>query len=166
MAKVVTTNRTDTAVDGVSSLTMARAVLNFGADFVVKSEASNEVIITNLTSPIDTPEKFRFAISDIKDIYKNTGIDPTRQSQSKRGVNLLCQLTDVWTITDSVDLTFQEIVPIEAHVVLKMPASPYVSEDAVVAFIGRLMSGLFATGSSTSARLKSMIRGSLTPSDI
>lgn len=166
MAKIVATNRTDTLVEGVPSLSMARAVLNYAADYAVKSDSSNEVILTNLTAPLDAPERFRFAVSEIKDVYKNTGIDPTKQSASRRGVNLLAQLTGVYTVTDDTDALFKEVLPLEGHIVLKIPASEYITGDMLIAFIGRLVSGLFATGSSTDARLKSMVRGSLTPADI
>lgn len=166
MAKSLSLNRTDTAIAGNPTLTLPRGAVNFGADFVVKEVSANEVIITNLTSPIDAPESFRFALSEIKDVYKNTGIDPTMYSPSRRGVNLLVQLTGTFTESDSVDTSYKVMRPIEAHLVLKAPSAELVTEDVIIAFVGRMISGLFGTGLMTSARLKSMLRGSLTPTDI
>lgn len=166
MSKSLGLNRTDTAVSGVTSLTLPRAVLNFAADFKVKSNTPEEAIITNLTSPIDAPETFRFAVSPIKDIYRNSGIEPTMYSPSRRGVNLLVQVVDTLTVTDSADTAYKVMLPIEAHLVCKIPANELVTEDVIIAFIGRLTSGLFDTGLATSARAKALLRGSLLPSDL
>lgn len=166
MAKSIVLNRTDTAISGSPELTLPRGSVNFGADWRVRSDEPNEVIITNLTSPIDRPEKFRFAMNDIKDIYRNAAIDPTLYASSRRGASVLCQLIDTWTVVDSVDPSYEQVVPVEGHIVLKIPAVDVVTADMIVTFVGRLISGLFATGSMTSDRLKAMFRGSLLPPDM
>lgn len=166
MAKSVNKNYTDTPVSGVTSLSLPISVVNFGKDFRVKVNEPQEVIITNLTSPIDRPEKFRFAMSDIKDIYKNSGIDPNLFSPSKRGVSVLVQLTDTYTVTDSADPTHEVALPLEAHLVLKVPANEAVTTQMIVDFIGRLASGFFETGAVNPNRVKSLCRGSLLPADM
>jgi len=166
MGKSLNLNRVDTAVPGVTSLTLPRAVLNFASDMKVLNAAPEEVKLTNLTSPIDSPEIFRFARSEIKDIYRNSGVDPTMYAATRRGVSLLAQLTDVFTVTDSADSAYCIKLPMEGHIVLKVPAHELVTEDVVIAFIGRLISGFFETGLATSGRVKAMLRGSLTPSDL
>jgi len=166
MAKSILYNRTDTPVSGVTSLSIPIGVLNFGADWAVRSELPGEVILTNLTSPIDRPEKFRFAMSDIKDIYRNTGIDSTLYAPSKRGSSVLCQLIDTWTVVDSADPSYEVALPVEGHIVMKIPANELVTADMVIAFIGRLIDGLFNTGVTDGNRLKAMLRGSLLPTDM
>lgn len=166
MAKSIVLNRTDTPIDGNPTLTLPRGSVNFGADWRVRSDEPGEVIITNLTSPIDRPEKFRFAMNDIKDIYRNTGIDPTLYVSSRRGASVLCQLIDTWTVIDSADPSYEQVLPVEGHIVLKIPAAEIITADMIVTFVGRLISGLFATGSMTSDRLKAMFRGSLLPPDM
>lgn len=164
--KSVLLNRTDTAISGVTSLELARGLVNFGADWRTRSDEPNEVLITNLTSPIDRPEKFRFAMNDIKDIYRNAAIDPTLYAPSRRGASVLCQLVDTWTIVDSAAPSYEVALPVEGHIVLKIPANELINADMVITFLGRLVSGLFATGSVTSDRLKAMLRGSLLPPDM
>lgn len=166
MSKSLSLNRTDTAVAGVPTLALSRSVLNFAADFKVKSNVPGEAIITNLTSPIASPEQFRFAASEIKDVYKNTGIDPTMYASSRRGVNLLVQMTDTLTVTDSVDTSYIIQLPFESHIVMKVPAHELVTEAVVLAMLGRVVSGFFDTGVDTTGRLKAMVRGSLLPSDL
>lgn len=166
MTKSLAQNHTDTAVSGVTSLNLPISVLNYAADFRVKSDEPGEAIITNLTSPIDCPEQLRFCMSDVKDIYKSSGIDASLWAPSKRGVTILTQLTDVWTVTDSTDSSYRVDLPIEGHLVLKIPANELVTADMIKAFAGRVCSGLFNTGVIDSDRLKSMIRGSLLPKDL
>lgn len=159
-------NRTDTSVSGVTSLSLPMAVLNYGADFKVKVDDPSEAIITNLTSPIDKPERFRYALTDVKDIYKNADIDSNLYAVSKRGISLLCQLTDTWTITDSTDATYESDLPVSGHIVLKIPSNQLLTSTMVKDFIGRLVAGLFATGVVDTTRLQSLLRGSLIPSDM
>lgn len=164
--KVVTTGYTDTPIEGVTTLSLTRGLVNFGADFKERSDEPNEVIITNLTSPLGQPETFRWSFSEISDVYKNTTIDPTLRYPTKKGVNVLCQLNDTWKITDSNDPTFEALIPVSAHLVLKVPSCEAVTAEQVIGLVGRLVSGLFDTGSSESTRLKALLRGSLEPSDI
>lgn len=158
---------TDTAVDGVSSLTFPRAVLNVGTDFRVKSNNNGkEVILTNITSPIDRPENIRLAYSDIANIYNGTGIEPSVSSPTKKGVSVLAQVTDVLSVTDTTDADFRIDLPLSAHLVLKVPSSEYITSAQVQALIGRLLSSLFDTGSTSGARLEAILRGSLVPTEV
>lgn len=166
MAKSVVKNYTDTPISGVTSLTLPISVVNFGKDFRVKSDEPGEAILTNLTSPIDRPEKFRFAMSDIKDIYKNSGIDANLYSPSRRGVSVLVQLTDTYTVSDSTDTKYDVALPMEAHLVIKVPSNELISSQMIQDFVGRLTNGLFESGAVNTNRIKSLFRGSLIPTDL
>lgn len=166
MAKSVVKNYTDTPISGVTSLTLPMSVVNFGKDFRVKSDEPGEAILTNLTSPIDRPEKFRFAMSDIKDIYKNSGIDANLYSPSRRGVSVLVQLTDTYTVSDSTDTKYDVALPMEAHLVIKVPSNELITSQMIQDFVGRLTNGLFESGAVNTNRIKSLFRGSLIPTDM
>lgn len=167
MSKVVSLGYLDTPVEGVATLTHPRAVLNFDTDFRVKSEAvGKEVVLTNLTSPIDRPEKIRFGHAEIANIYNGSGIDPSVAAPTKKGVSVLIQVTNIMSVTDSADPSYRVDLPISAQLILKVPSSEYITGDVVQAQVGRLLSGLFDTGSITAARLESILRGSLVPSDL
>lgn len=165
MPKTINLNHCDTAVPDISALSLPRSILNFGADYRVRSDEPKEAVITNLTSPIGKGETFKFGCSDVKNIYQNTPIDASAQSPSKRGVQVLVQLKDCWTISDSVLLT-EYTVPVEGHIVLKIPSVDGISSTDIEQFVGRLVSGLFETGSSDGSRIESMFRGSLLPRDV
>lgn len=166
MAKVISTGYTDTAISGVSSLAFARGLTNFKADFRVKENSPDNAVAVNLTSPVDRTEKFQWAFSEIKDIYANTGIDASVYAPSKRGVKVLCKVTDIISVTDSVDAEFRVDLPMSAHIVLTMPASEYLTSAMVETLLGRMVSGMYDTGSLTTARISAIVKGSLLPADM
>lgn len=167
MAKIVNAGYTDTPIEGVSSLTFARGLLNFQKDFRVKSNNSGkEVVLTNITSPIDRPENIRIAYTDIANIYNGTGIEPSVFAPTKRGVSVLAQITDVLSVTDDSDADYKVDLPLSCHLVIKVPASEYVTSTQITTAIGRLLSSLFDTGSTSTSRLEAILRGSLVPTEV
>lgn len=167
MAKVKSNGYVDTPVSGVPTLTISRAVLNFKTDFRIKSEqAGKEIVLTNITSPIDRPEKIRIAYSDIANIYSGTGIEASVLAPTKRGVSILAQVTDVISVTDDTDPDYRIDLPVSYHLVIKVPASEHLTATDVQTGIGRLLSSLFDTGSTSVSRLEAILRGSLAPSDL
>lgn len=167
MTKQISKGYTDTAVSGVPSLTYPRAVLNIAKDFRVKTNNSGkEVILTNITSPVDRPENIRIAYTDVANIYGGTSIEPSVLAPTKRGVSVLAQVTDVMSVTDDTNSDFRIDLPLSAHLVIKVPASEYVTADVVHTLVGRLLSSLFDTGVTTNARLDAILRGSLVPSEL
>lgn len=167
MAKVISKGFIDTPINGVSSLNFTRGLLNYKADFRVKSEdAGKEVVLTNITSPIDRPEKIRIAFSDVSNVYNGSGIESGVYAPTKRGVSVLAQVTNVISVTDDTDPTYRVDLPVSYHLVIKVPVSEAITGQVIQEGIGRLLSGLFDTGSTSTIRLESILRGSLTPSDM
>lgn len=166
MAKVVTKCYTDTPVSGVSSLTFPRAVLNFKADFRVKSSQPNEIVLANITSPVDRPEQMRVAFSNIANVYSGTSIEPSVAAPTKRGISVLCQVTDIISVTDDADPDYRIDLPVSYHLVIKIPANENLTSTLIQEGVGRMISGLFDTGSTALTRIESLIRGSLVPTDL
>jgi hypothetical protein len=167
MSLIVNTNiGTDTPVTGVTELTLDRSIPNYGSDWRVTKDEPDEVIITNMHAPVTYPEKFRTGVTEVADVYKGTGISSSLYSPTRKGNNVLVQLTEVWTVTDTVDTTYNVALPISGHVVLKIPQDPAITADLIIAFLGRLVSGLYETGSEDGTRLQALLRGALKPSDI
>lgn len=166
MSKDVTVNHIDTPISGVTSLSLERGLVNFGADFKVKQESADAVILTNLTSPLSTPEQFRFAAQEVANVYQGSTVDPTMYATSKKGVSLVAQCNEVWTVTDTTDATYRVDLPVQAHIVLKIPKNENITPAMVEDLLGRVVSGFFETGSTATTRLQAMLRGSMKPSDI
>lgn len=167
MARAIALNYTDSGVSGVTTLKKDIAILNFGSDYRVRQDDASEAVIANITSPIDRPESFRFSCSPVADIYKGTGIDSGFYSPSRKGISLLCQLTDVYKYADAADSTFHDqYLPMSGHIVLKVPCNEALTADMISTFVGRLIAGLYASGNLDASRLKAMLRGALLPTDM
>lgn len=166
MAKVISKGYTDTPISGGTTHTFPRAALNFAADFRVKSNQPNEAILTNITSPVDRPESIRIGFSNIANVYSGTTIEPSVTAPTKRGVSVLCQVTDIISITDDTDADYRVDLPVSYHVVIKVPANENLTTALIQEGLSRMISALFETDSATLTRLEALIRGSLIPSDL
>lgn len=166
MPKTISWGFEDSPISGVTELSFDRALLNFKADFREKAKSATEAVITNITSPFDRPERIRFAVSDISNVYAGTDIDPSVYSPSRRGVSVLAQVTSIASVTDSNDADFRVDLPISAHIVLKVPSSEHLDAGKIQTIVARLVSSLFETGDESTSRLDALIRGSLLPKDM
>lgn len=164
MAKTLNQNYTDTAVTGGTQVKLSLPQLNWRTDFRVTRDDANEAKVTNLTSPLDQPEQFRFACSAISDVYRNAGIDPTLYYPSRRGTQVLCQLTDIYSVTDSADPSYLALLPLEAHLVIRIPNNDLITPQIVEALIERMLAGLYETDQGQYVRLSGLLRGALLPS--
>lgn len=165
MAKVKSTGYTDTPIAGVTELNFARGLVNFGSDFRVKSNsAGKEIILTNITCPPDRPEKVRIGYTDVANIYAGTGVEPSISAPTKRGTQILAQITEVISVTDDADPEYRIDLPVSYHLVIKVPTSEFISGSDVLTGVGRLLSSLFDTGAVTATRLEAILRGALVPS--
>lgn len=166
MAQTISNGYSDTAISGVTSLAFPRGLINFGTDFRVQKNGTTDITLVNLTSPIDRPEKFRFAISDIANIYTNTGIDPSVWGANRQGQSLLIQLSEILSVTDSADPSYRVDLPVVCNITLKTPKSGLISSEFILGLLGRAVSGAFDTGSTSTDGIKRLEHGSLIPRDL
>lgn len=167
MAKVKSVGYTDTAIAGNPTLTHPRGALNYAADWRKKSEQpGKELVLTNITSPVDRPEKIRIAYSEVANVFSGSGVEPSALVPTKKGISILAQETNIISVTDDADPDFRIDLPVSYHLVIKVPMSEYITGTEVQVGIGRLLSGLFDTGLMTLPRLNAILRGSLAPSDL
>lgn len=163
MSLNIATGCTDTPIDGVTAPQLTLPLLNYKADYRVKSESSKEAIITNITTPLDQPESIRFGISEIANIYSKSGINTDLISGPMKGINVLTQINEVIKVTDSANAAFSQYLPMSAHLVLKIPQSGYITEAVVNTFIKRLIATLYENGVSI---IPSLTRGVLLPRNL
>lgn len=145
-----------------SDKTLAIAGFKYPDEFRVKSESPDEAILVNITSPMDRVEKLRFAYSEVADVYKNTSIDSSVAAASKRGVQVLAQASETWSLTDDADPEYRVDLPVSAHIVVKIPACEYISETDILELLGRAVGGLY-DGTTAQWRLSDLVRGALVP---
>lgn len=151
-------------VTNETSLVTAAVGLDFATDFRVKEETPKEVKLVNITSPLDRPEVLRFAYSEVADVYKNTSIDKTVYAPTTKGVQILAQVMDTFSLTDDTDASYRVDLPVSAHLVIKVPANENISIADIQGIVNRLNGCLFEGKTTATARLDAILRGSLTPS--
>lgn len=167
MAKVISKGYVDTPVSGVSALTLNRAVLNVEKDYRVKSSTpGKEIVLTNITCPVDRPEIIRVQYSDIGNIYSGSSIEPSVLAPTKHGARIYAGISDVVSVSDSVDPNYRIDLPLQCSLMIKAPSSEYITSALILEQIGRLLSSLFNTGVSDTSRLEAILRGSLKPSGL
>lgn len=166
MTKKISHSHTDTAIANATPIKVERPILNFAADFRVKKQSENEVILTNLTSPLDRPEHIRVSVQNVSNIYSNTDIDSSVYAPSKRGVSLLAQLTETISVTDDSDPDYRVDLPVSFHFVAKVPVNENIDATVIEEGFARLLSTLYETNSTAPTRINSILRGSLTPKDL
>lgn len=148
----------------VATKNVAIPDLDYAHDFHTSQDVPGEVIMTNITSPLDRGETIRFAITNVKDVYTNSGIDPAYQAASHQGVSLVVQVNDTWRYEDAATPTADKVdLPISAHLVIKAPKTSFLGADDYLSIAKRVNSLLFGTGQVTSARLMMMLKGALDP---
>lgn len=165
MAKTVNVNYTDTAGGATHGITIPS--VNFGADFRIQKSTTSDLMLSNMTSPLGYPEKVRFAASEVADIYSGTTVDRALYAPSRKGVSFLCQLTDTYSVTDDTDAAYEVALPMEAHLVCKVPANANITAAMVKTFISRLLATLFETDdTSMESRVDALLHMSLEPTDL
>lgn len=167
MSKVISTGVTDTPpTSGEKTQSLTVPNINWIADYAVTVDDAGKGELTNLTTPINQKETVVFGISNVPDIYKNTGIDPSHFSQVKQGVSLLVQVNETVRVTDTDSPDFEIDLPISAHVVLKVPTSQYITAELCQTLVLRTVASMTDTNGTIAARLQSLLRGSMLPSSI
>jgi hypothetical protein len=171
MSYVVSTNHGSVTAAKSQTFVTPKA-LNFGADYELVSQSKDECRLVSNKSPLGSEDKFRFAISEIANIYTNSGIDKAFQSQLKTGTKILVGASSVLTFTDSTSGDVYE-KPIYGSITLTVPKDPAMTSTVVADFISQIMAGLAdwaasaATGTpSESDRVWAMLRHRLAPSEI
>lgn len=166
MSNIIKWNVTDTPLaDSTVVGKIQPATLNFSKDFAKKEAKSDDMVLTNLTSPLDCVETVRFAYNKVSNIYANTGIDPNVYSSSRVGFSILAQVNATMTATTAEGKRTD--LPLTAHLVLKGPASEHVDGAVMAQLLARLLGCVFEEGAATpDARLNSLIRGALLPKSL
>lgn len=165
MPYTINRNYSDTPTGGKTP-TLTVVGLNFGSDFRIDSDIKGQTDLVNLTSPLGCEETWRFASKSVKDIYVNTKAPREMRYPSSRGVNILCQVNDIWTATDSDHPEATIALPVSAHLVIKVPANPLITADDVKSLVGRVIGGLFETGSDGNERINALLRQSTKPKEL
>lgn len=165
MGKTINKGYVDTPFQTPATLTTTREPINFKEDFRVLRQSNDELWLTNVTSPIDRPEKLRIARREVGNVYQGTDVSTSVHAPSKKGVNLHLQLQQTFEVTDSANAEFLVHLPVTTSITIKTPAS-YVDAQMVIDSVERLLAALYESNSNENDRMAALLRGSLIPSDL
>lgn len=145
--------------------TVTMSVPDYAKDFAPSEDVANKVVLQNITSPIDQPQTARIERSNVSNIYRNTDIVRSLWATSTRGYSLVAQVNDIYRITDTTDSTFMVDLPVSAHWVLKVPATPYLSAAEYLATLNRAYALVLNQSDQIDAAtmLDRMLRGVVNP---
>lgn len=164
----ITINKGYTADGTPASLTTT--VHHFPTTFAKREASAGESVLVNTGTPTDRLEVVRTAIKDIKNVYNGTGVIPGYMSPNQTGKQLLIQLNEMWAKVDSENASFRQDIPVQAHLVIKLPNESLISENDVLELVGRLI-GLLSESDggvepTITSRLVALLRGALTPAGL
>jgi len=112
------------------------------ADYVLSKDTAGEALYTNIGAPVTQPNSLRLAVSNIADVYTKAGV-PTIAGQRTSGKQILVQINEVWKVTDAAVATFVPYyLPIQAHMVLRLPDDDQITSSLVATLIQRLEGAL------------------------
>lgn len=170
MPHTINPGYTDTPITGGKQRSFKAAPVNFGADFRPTIQKVDETVVTNITSPTDRPETYRFAFQDIKDIYRNAGVSAGFVGPVRSGRSIVVQHNATYAAqeTDSATNVTEDHfhLPVGMHLVMRVPNSELITPELVIAQLERLLAGLQETGSDGNTRLLALMRGSMKPKDV
>lgn len=131
-------------------------------EYVTTSQLPDEVVETNLASPMGRPEKFTFGRRIVKDIYANSDVDTAYRCPTKAGIKLLVNWETIASLTESTDPTFRMDFPISIRTTVTVPASDYLTADNVLLLVRHQFGAMFAGSTDvTSARIAKLLKGAL-----
>jgi hypothetical protein len=117
--------------------------LNYDLDFREIESGTGFKVYTDITSPVDQPATIRIAHKERANVYAGTSIDPSVYLPTRRGVDTIIEVREVWTESDSEDSSYLRQVPVRAAITLTLPAYGNVSTEDVEHLLSRLVVSLF-----------------------
>lgn len=159
MAKVIAIGPTDTVVAGHAQNDVVAPALNFEADFRVISEVPGEVILTNVTCPIDQPETLRFAQRKVANVYSGTDIDPSAYLPSRQGTSTVVQLRQVAAETSTTDEAYRKSLPMSCGITFTVPSYVAVTPAMVLDLVERTVSALFEQAVDSDSGIDALLHG-------
>lgn len=167
MAKTVAMGYTDTAIDGFTSLDVSCAALNFEEDFEVESAVPGEVIAKNVKAPVDRPETIRWTQRKVANIYAgNSDIDVSAYLPSRQGTSTLIELRNITEETSSTDDAYRKLIPMRVGLSFTLPSYSGITAAMAKDQILRCVAAMFDQADVTDARIASLQRGIMSPTDL
>jgi hypothetical protein len=138
-------------------------VIDFTTEYATAKDNGDDVDLTNVLTPLDAPTHFRYSIQNIANVYKQSDISAEYRLPVTKGASLLMAHDEVWTVTDTDDVSFKKQFPVSAHLVLKVPQNGFITATDVRNLIQDLLGAIGIKSGALTGRLDQLLRGALNP---
>jgi len=166
LSKTLAFGFTDTAFTGGDAEVDMAFQQNFGEDFRVLSDVPGELILTNITTPVDMPETIRIAQKRLANVYSASDIDASNYPSDKSGTTTLVESRFVVAIEDSTEPLLRKFIPVKVGFTLITPNDGDVPNSAIRTLIERSIGNLFETHDASDGYLNSIRHGVLSKKDM
>lgn len=162
MTKEIAVGYTDSAISGFTSLAPSLPCINWPVDFRQVSADSAELVLTNVTSPVDQAETFRFAQRKVSNVYAGTDIDPSAYLPNRQGTSTLIELRETWMETSTTDETYRKAIPVRVGISFTLPMYGNITAVQALGLVLRCAAAVFDYKTADSTGMVSILRGVLT----
>lgn len=132
------------------------------ADYAATTNVAGDFQMSNVTSPLGRPETIGYKFSTINDIYASSGIEKALWAPTRRGVSLLVQVKQTWTVSDDSDASAPEYAfPVTCNLTIKTLQHPLISEADIEALLKEALGSMLCVDGEK--RISFLLRGSLDP---
>lgn len=119
--------------------------LTSDAGYVLSTDTPGMSILKNTAAPLDQPNTIKYSVTSVSDMFKNTDLTAIEGQQGVQGINYLVQVLESWAMRDGIADPVA-LLPVSAHVVLKLPLHSAVTAVAVHGLIQRLLGAIVGQG--------------------
>lgn len=129
------------------------------ASYPVSERKVGETNYKNTSGTIDMPNTIRLASSIVPNMFSKTAVTPA-DGQELRGVSMLAQVLETWTVNDAADELPTLYYPASAHLVVKVPSDALVTSTVVADLVRRLLGVVLRDNDDTLATMwNNMLHG-------
>jgi hypothetical protein len=131
--------------DSTSQITKAISIpsLVWSTDWAVTNRGTSDCKLANLTTPLDATETVLTEVSNIRDIYANSGIDRSMWATSHQGRRIHRQININLIVTDTNDPSYRVVLPFPATVQLRAPVHPLIDSTICEAVLARAVATFY-----------------------
>lgn len=139
------------------------ADIDWAGNFGAVDLTARQTVVTNVTSPVDQPEKVTFSTRPVKDIYASSNINPAFRDVRSDGLSAVTILEEVLSVTDSANPLYRVDFPVKVTLTLTAPVSGSMTEANLLHAVTRAVGCMFDKSSVTGARVAELYRGVTNP---
>lgn len=146
--------------------TVSKSITPFDWDskFAVTVNDGQNLTLTNTDADLSAPMTVTFKVQTVKNVYNQTGINPSLWAQNWTGVDVLIQTRNDLILSDSTNPTSTQVLPFKGNITLRIPNSEFSTAETLEEFLLQMFASASSSAGDIASRLAELARGAKTPS--